>query len=85
MAEAAAHEISIRIHIDRKPYEVHEREMTGAQLRAVPTPPIAANFDLWQEEHGDVEDQQVPENTPIKPKEDMHFYSSPNNINPGAC
>lgn len=73
----------IRIHIDRTPYEVSERELTGTQLRDLPNPPIAADFDLWLEEHGDVEDELVAPTAVIKLKEDMHFYSAPSKINPG--
>lgn len=85
MADASEHEPTIRIHIDRQPYTVHERDMTGADLRNVPTPPIGENFDLWLEEHGDTEDKAVTPVETVRVKEDMHFYSSPSNISPGAC
>lgn len=85
MSDAAAHEPTIRIHIDRNPYTVHRREMTGAELRAVPTPPIDENFDLWLEVRGDQEDQAVTPSTTVTLKEDMHFYSSPGTISPGTC
>lgn len=81
----AAHEPSIRIHIDRNPYTVHARHMTGTQLRAVPSPPIGDNFDLWEEVRGDEEDRAVSADASITLKEDMHFYSSPSNISPGSC
>ena len=29
---------SLRVHIDRVPYEVHEHELTGELLRALPNP-----------------------------------------------
>jgi hypothetical protein len=82
MADEAAKK-PIRIHIDRTPYEVGAHELTGAQLRDLPNPPIAADFDLWLEEHGNVEDELVEPATVIKLKEDMHFYSAPSKINPG--
>jgi hypothetical protein len=75
----------IRIHIDRTPHEVNEHELTGTQLRDLPTPPIAADFDLWLEERGDVEDELVVPTELLKLKEDMHFYSAPTKINPGRC
>ena len=75
----------IRIHLDRVPYEVQQHELTGAQIRALPSPPIAAEFDLWQEARGDVEDQLVAPTDKVKLKEDMHFYSAPATINPGRC
>ena len=85
MADASEHGPTIRIHIDRQPYTVHERDMTGAELRNVPTPPIGENFDLWLEERGDTEDKAVTPAETVRLKEDMHFYSSPSNISPGAC
>ncbi|HEV3310742.1 MAG TPA: multiubiquitin domain-containing protein [Chloroflexota bacterium] len=75
----------IRIHIDRVPYEVDEHELTGEQLRNLPTPPIASDFDLWLEERGDVEDELIEPSAVVKLKEDMHFYSAPSKINPGQC
>jgi Multiubiquitin len=75
----------IRIHIDRTPYEVNEHQLTGTQLRELPKPPIAADFDLWLEERGDVEDELVVPTETLKLKEDMHFYSAPTKINPGRC
>lgn len=67
------------------PHEVNEHELTGTQLRDLPTPPIAADFDLWLEERGDVEDELVVPTELLKLKEDMHFYSAPTKINPGRC
>ncbi len=75
----------IRIHVDRVPYDVPEHELTGAQIRDLPTPPIAADFDLWQEERGDVEDHLIPPTRTVELREDMHFYSAPSTINPGRC
>ena len=75
----------IRIHIDRVPYQVHERELTGAQLRDLPSPPTAEDFDLWEEETGDVEDKLVEPDAVVKLKKDEHFYSAPKKINPGRC
>ncbi len=76
---------SLRVHIDRVPYEVHEHELTGELLRALPNPPIASDYDLWLEERGDVEDEKVDPTKVLKLKEDMHFYSAPSKINPGGC
>jgi len=84
MAEDSAKK-PIRIHIDRVPYDVDQHELTGAQIRDLPTPPIAADFDLWQEERGDVEDHLIAPTVTVKLKEDMHFYSAPSTINPGQC
>jgi hypothetical protein len=77
--------LPIRIHIDRSPYEVNEREITGTQLREIPNPPIAEDFDLWEEERGDVEDKLVEPSAVVRLREDQHFYSAPKTINPGRC
>jgi hypothetical protein len=37
----------VPILIDGTRYVAPQREMTGAQLRALPTPPIGADRDLW--------------------------------------
>lgn len=34
------------IHIDKKVYKVEADALTGAQLRALPEPDIAANYEL---------------------------------------
>ena len=38
----------IRIRIDRVEYEVHVRQMTGAELRHVPSAPIGPDRDLFE-------------------------------------
>jgi hypothetical protein len=81
MSEHAPKEI--RIHIDRQPYEAPGHTVTGAQLRALPSPPIAEDFSLWLEERGDVEDQLIAPHDSVHIKKDMHFYSAPTKINPG--
>jgi len=71
------------IHIDRATFKVDVPSMTGAQLRALPTPPIGPEFDLWldAEEGADllVSDTQV-----ISLKDGMHFFTAPAIINPGS-
>ena len=42
----------IPIQIDHKPFRVPGPTITGAALRALPTPPIGADFDLWQDVPG---------------------------------
>ena len=69
------------IHIDRKPYVVSQKEMTGAELRHVAGLPDSV--DLYLEEHGDVEDELVEDATVVKLRPGMHFYSTPSNITPG--
>lgn len=69
------------IHIDRKPYVVSQKEMTGEELRHLAVLPDTV--DLYLEEQGDVEDELVNEDTVVKLRPGMHFYSTPSNITPG--
>lgn len=70
------------IHIDRKRYEAPSPSMTGTELRALATPPIGPDRDLWQEVPGGV-DNLVESDEVIELKPGMHFYSAPSTINPG--
>jgi hypothetical protein len=82
---SASHRHPLTVHIDRHPYTVEQHELTGERLRALVAPPIPADFDLWREETGPVEDQPVGNDTLVVLKENMHFYSAPSTINPGRC
>lgn len=69
------------IHIDRKPYVVSQKDMTGEGLRDLAGLPDTV--DLYLEEQGDVEDELVNADTVVKLHPGMHFYSTPSNITPG--
>lgn len=73
------------IHIDRNQYKVAAGEMTGEQLRALPTPPIGENLDLFLEQPGDVDDRLVGRHDVIKLKNGMHFFTAPTTIAPGRA
>jgi hypothetical protein len=77
------HDKKIVIHIDRRPYKVSEGELTGAQLRALPDPPIGAEFDLWLEVPGGA-DRRIADDEEVKLKEGIHFFTAPSVINPGS-
>lgn len=72
----------IEIVLDRKTYEVPGWHITDSALRALPTPPIGDNREIWH----DVED--APDD-PIMPGESVEihrgdrFFSAPKRINPG--
>lgn len=70
------------IHIDKKMYKVTEDSMTGAQLRALPTPDISSEYQLKQQIPGG-EDITIEDGQVINLKNGMHFFSIPKNINPG--
>ena len=79
-----AHPHDFPIFIDKKQYKVDARSMTGAELRAVPQPPIGQDRDLYRIVPGG-EDQRVEDNERIELKPGMRFISVPSQITPGAC
>jgi hypothetical protein len=73
----------IPIQIDHKPFRVPGPTITGAALRALPTPPIGPDFDLWQDVPGG-DDTKIRDDTVVTLRPGMHFHSAPGTINPGA-
>lgn len=74
----------IVIHIDRTKFEVEDREMTGAEIRALPEPDIATEFDLWLEVPNG-EDDRIEADEPVRLKNGTHFFTAPSTINPGRA
>lgn len=73
----------IPVVIDDKPYKATKDAMTGAELRQLPQPPIAANRDLFLVVPGPEDDQKIGDSQLLNLKPGMHFYSAPTTINPG--
>lgn len=73
----------ITIRIDRVDYEVFRRKMTGAQLRTVPSPDVAADRDLWRDVP-DKRDVKVQDEDVVRLQDGMRFFTAPGRINPGA-
>jgi hypothetical protein len=73
----------IVIRIDRVEYEVFHRKMTGAQLRTVPSPDVAADRDLWRDVP-DKRDVKVQDEDVVRLTDGMRFFTAPGRINPGA-
>ena len=72
----------IPIFIDGVKYDA-PAEVTGQELRNLPTPPISADRDLWLEIPGPKDDELIrPENS-YELKPGSHFYTAPSTINPG--
>ena len=76
------HHHPVRIHIDRKEYSAPKNPMTGAELRTLAGVPL--DYDLWEEVTGPHEDAKVSDAKEVHLREDMHFYSCRQTINPGA-
>lgn len=75
-------EHEIPIILDHTPYKVPPGTITGSKLRALPKPPIGADFDIWAEVPGG-DDFKVGDAQAVPIKPGMHFYSAPRTINPG--
>jgi Multiubiquitin len=73
---------TFRIQIDREHYEVHKEEMTGEELRHVPTPPIGPDFDLFEVVPGEP-DRKIELHTVVKISNGKRFFTAPAHINPG--
>jgi len=74
----------LAIVIDDITYYPGEKRMTGAELRNLPQPPIAADRDLWLDVPGK-DDKRIEPGETIELKDGMVFYTAPSTINPGGC
>lgn len=75
---------AITIRIDRVEYQVFRRKMTGAELRTVPSPDVAADRDLWRDVP-DKRDVKVQDEDVIRLTDGMRFFTAPGRINPGRA
>jgi len=80
----ANHPELIPIQIDHKPFRVPGPTITGSALRALPTPPIGTDFDLWQDVPGG-DDVKILNEAIVTLHPGMHFHSAPATINPGTA
>lgn len=77
------HEPDFRIQIDRAHYDIHQRQMTGAELRRVPTPPIPPDRDLYEVRPGE-QDRLIEDATVVEIRDGLRFFTAPHHINPGS-
>lgn len=75
------HEFHIRI--DRVQYTVIEEQLTGAELRNIPDPPIGADRDLFEVQPGKP-DRQLSDTDLVNIHDGIRFFTAPSHINPGA-
>jgi hypothetical protein len=71
------------IRIDRTEFRVHERELTGLQLRHLPNPPIGPDRDLFEVVPGG-SDLKILDNMEVKMRDGLRFFTAPAQINPGS-
>lgn len=72
----------IAIFIDGAKYHATAKELTGAQIRALATPPVAEDRDLWLDVV-DKLDELVEDDQIVRLDAKMRFFSVPREINPG--
>jgi hypothetical protein len=76
-------QMHIPIHIDQKKYDAPSATMTGAQVRALASPPIGSDRDLFLVVPGPADDRKVGDSEVVELKPETHFFSAPTTINPG--
>ncbi len=77
------HEVKFEIQIDRKHFTVTEKQLTGAQLRALPSPPIGPDRDLFEVVPGGT-DRKISDSEVVEMRNGLRFFSAPAQINPGC-
>ncbi len=75
-------ETKFEIQIDRKHFTVTEKQMTGAQLRALPSPPIGPDRDLFEAVPGGT-DRKIGDAEVVEMRNGLRLFSAPAQINPG--
>lgn len=77
------HPEKFQIQIDRVHFTVEKAEMTGAELRQLPSPAIGADRDLFEVVPGGT-DLKIGDEVVVKLRNGMRFFTAPAQINPGA-
>lgn len=70
------------IQIDREHFLVDQEQLTGAQLRQLPAPPIPADRDLYQVRPGE-DDLLIGDLELVNMRNGLRFFTAPGHINPG--
>jgi hypothetical protein len=74
---------AVKIKIDRDFYELYARKMTGIELRALPSPDVAPDRDLWRD-IPDARDIKVQDEDVVLLHDGDKFFTAPGRINPGS-
>lgn len=84
MAETYGHDAHFEIKIDRMHYTVRQSELTGAQLRALVSPPVLADRDLYEVRPGG-EDILIADDQEVRIHNGLRFFTAPGHITPGSA
>ena len=71
-----------QIRIDRDHFTVGKAVLNGSELRALPTPPIGPERDLFEVVPGG-SDKKIEANTDVEMRNGLRFFTAPAQINPG--
>jgi hypothetical protein len=87
MTESEAHvdgkkPMEFHIKIDRIEYRVANEELTGAELRQLPEPPIGPDLDLFEVIPGQ-QDRKISDTYVVEIINGKRFFTTPAHINPG--
>lgn len=82
--EKRAEEREVTIQIDRVHYMITKFEMTGADLRQLPAPPIGPDRDLFEVVPGGT-DIKIGDALLVELHNGMRFFTAPAQINPGRA
>lgn len=74
----------VTIHIDKDTFKVDQTSMIGTELRALPTPPIGSDRDVFEVVPGPADDILIGNDQAVELKDGMHFFTAPSTINPGV-
>lgn len=70
------------IQIDRVHFTVTQTEMNGAELRALPNPPIGPERDLFEVVPGQP-DRKLSNDSVVEIRDGKRLFTAPGQINPG--
>jgi hypothetical protein len=82
MSEEKHEHDKFSIQIDRNRYEVEMNVLTGAELRALPTPDVPLDRDLFEVVPGGT-DLKLEPTSQVTIRDGLRFFTAPGHINPG--
>lgn len=76
------HQKEYHIQIDRVHYSVTNNQLTGSELRNLPSTPIGPDRDLFEVVPGHP-DQKIENDDVVEIRDGKRFFTAPAHINPG--
>ena len=79
----AEHHTKFNIQVDRQHFQVEASSLTGSQIRALPSPHIGTDRDLFQVVPGGT-DLKITDSQAVALRDGLRFFSAPAHITPGS-